>query len=160
MASGCATSAAGCTSATAFSVTAATAFLLALTTLPTAFDAVVVALRAAISFFSTNSFLITNESGTRAECGATETAAAAGGGGLGAGGQGGGFQAAGQLPNFGPDLVDLIQRVISPDSWDVVGGPGTIVYYAPLQAIVVRGTLETQENIIQLLFDLRAAGGP
>ena len=84
----------------------------------------------------------------------------AGGRGVGAGGQGGGFQQTGQLPDYGPDLVDLIQRVISPDSWDVVGGPATIVYYAPLQAIVVRGTMETHENLIQLLFDLRAAGGP
>ena len=82
------------------------------------------------------------------------------GGGAGAAGPAGGFQQTGQLPDYGPELVDLIQRVISPDSWDIVGGPSTIVYYAPLQAIVVRGTLETHENLIQLLFDLRAAGGP
>ena len=85
--------------------------------------------------------------------------AGAGGGGIGAGGQGG-FQAAGQLPDFGPDLVNLIQRVISPETWEDVGGPSTIVYYAPLHAIVVRGTMETHERIIQLLWDLRAAGGP
>ena len=84
----------------------------------------------------------------------------AAGGAAGGGGPAGGFQQTGRLPDYGPELVDLIQRVISPDSWDVVGGTSTIVYYAPLQAIVVRGTLETHENLIQLLFDLRAAGGP
>ena len=81
----------------------------------------------------------------------------------GAGGAGGAQAPAGglgQIPDYGPDLVDLIQRVVNPDSWDVTGGPGTIVYYAPLHAIVVRGTAETHENVAQLLFDLRAAGGP
>ncbi len=97
--------------------------------------------------------------GNRGPVGGNRGPAGAGGG-VGGAGPGGGFQQTGQLPDYGPELVDLIQRVISPDSWDIVGGPSTIVYYAPLRAIVVRGTLETHENLIQLLFDLRAAGGP
>src|SRR5205085_9392918 len=27
-------------------------------------------------------------------------------------------------PDWGPDLVDLIERTINPSFWDVVGGPG------------------------------------
>jgi hypothetical protein len=60
--------------------------------------------------------------------------------------------------DFGPDLVDLIERTINPAFWDVVGGPGTIVYYAPLQCLVVRATAEVHGNIGGVLGGLRNAG--
>ncbi|MGE3777156.1 MAG: hypothetical protein AB7F89_08235 [Pirellulaceae bacterium] len=50
-------------------------------------------------------------------------------------------------PDYGPDLVDLIQRTIKPDFWDVHGGPGTIVYYRPLQCLVVRATSEVHHHV-------------
>lgn len=49
--------------------------------------------------------------------------------------------------DYGRELVELIQRTISPDFWDVNGGPGTIVYYAPLHALVVRATAEVHEEV-------------
>ena len=45
------------------------------------------------------------------------------------------------------NLIDLIQRTIHPDHWDVHGGPGTIVYFAPLQALVVRASSEVHRNL-------------
>jgi hypothetical protein len=65
----------------------------------------------------------------------------------------------GPLPaDFGPDLVALIERTINPNFWDVVGGPGSIVYYQPLQCLVVRATAEVHEKIGGLAGDLRGAG--
>jgi len=62
------------------------------------------------------------------------------------------------IPDFGPGLVDLIERTIAPDFWDVNGGPGTIVYYAPLRVLVVRATSEVHGNVRGVLGGLRAAG--
>lgn len=67
--------------------------------------------------------------------------ASAGPGGLGA--RGG---AAGP-PDYGPELVDLIQRTIMPDFWDVAGGPGTIVYYRPWMCLVVRATSDVHHRV-------------
>jgi len=61
-------------------------------------------------------------------------------------------------PDFGQDLVDLIEQTINPAFWDTNGGPGTIVYYAPLRCIVVRATSEVHGNIGGLVGGLRAAG--
>src|SRR5207253_10728677 len=60
-------------------------------------------------------------------------------------------------PGYGPDLVALIERTINPAFWDVNGGPGTIVYYAPLQCLVVRATAEVHGNIGGLVGGLRRA---
>jgi hypothetical protein len=49
--------------------------------------------------------------------------------------------------DYGPDLVALIQRTISPKSWDVHGGPGTIYYYWPWYALVVRNSAEVHRQI-------------
>jgi len=57
--------------------------------------------------------------------------------------------------DWGPDLVDLIERTINPSFWDVVGGPGTIIYYRPLQCLVVRATGEVHGNVGGLIGDLR-----
>lgn len=61
-------------------------------------------------------------------------------------------------PDFGQDLVDLIEQTINPAFWDTNGGPGTIVYYAPLRCIVVRATSEVHGNVGGLIGGLRAAG--
>ena len=61
-------------------------------------------------------------------------------------------------PDYGPALVELIQRTIAPGFWDVNGGPGTIVYYAPLRALVVRATGEIHGNVGGVLGGLRRAG--
>jgi len=63
----------------------------------------------------------------------------------------------GAIPDYGPALVSLIERTISPEFWDVRGGPGTIVYYQPLMALVVRATSEVHHNVGGALGGLRAA---
>jgi len=64
----------------------------------------------------------------------------------------------GAVLDTGRDLVDLIERTINPAFWDVAGGPGTIVYYAPLQCLVVRATAEVHGRIGGVIGDLRAPG--
>jgi hypothetical protein len=56
------------------------------------------------------------------------------------------------------ELIDLIQRTIKPDSWDVHGGPGSMFYYRPLMALVVRATSEVHGNVGGLLRAMRQAG--
>lgn len=45
------------------------------------------------------------------------------------------------------DLIDLIQNTIAPESWDVMGGPGTIMYWEPGFALVIRQTDDVHEQI-------------
>jgi hypothetical protein len=49
--------------------------------------------------------------------------------------------------DYGPLLVELIRRTISPEFWDVHGGPGVIIYYQPGHALVIRATPEIHEQI-------------
>jgi hypothetical protein len=89
--------------------------------------------------------------------------------------QGGAWGAAGPVPGMGPrgpglgggayptadygqQLVDLIQRVIRPDTWDINGGHGTIFYWRPGRALVVRQTGEVHEQLGDALKQLRRAG--
>lgn len=58
-------------------------------------------------------------------------------------------------PDWGQDLVELIEATINPKHWDVNAGPGTIVYYRPLKALVVRATGETHRDVAALLQALR-----
>ncbi len=58
----------------------------------------------------------------------------------------------------GQELIELIQRTISPGSWDVAGGQGSMAYYRPLMALVVRATSEVHEDVGGLLQALRRAG--
>jgi hypothetical protein len=53
------------------------------------------------------------------------------------------------------DLIDLIQTTIAPDSWDVRGGPGTIMYFAPRQVLVIRQTGEVHDQFRDLVRQLR-----
>lgn len=64
----------------------------------------------------------------------------------------------GAAADHGAALVALITRVIEPDFWDIHGGPGTIFYYAPLHALVVRATAEVHHKIGGAVRGLRAAG--
>lgn len=59
--------------------------------------------------------------------------------------------------DYGPQLVELIQRTIAPMSWDVNGGPGSIYYWQPGHAIVVRQTGEVHDGIGNLLQQLQRA---
>jgi len=68
------------------------------------------------------------------------------------GGRGGGVE------DYGEELVELIQTVIAPESWDVNGGPGTIFYYRHLHVLVVRQTGQVHDNLGGALKNLRAAG--
>lgn len=64
--------------------------------------------------------------------------------------QGGGFGGNGTNaypPDYGEDLVALIQKTISPSSWDINGGPGSIQYWRPGHALVVRASEAVHEEI-------------
>lgn len=52
-------------------------------------------------------------------------------------------------------LIELIQRTISPDFWDVAGGPGAIFYYPQLQVLVIRATAEVHDDVGGLVGALR-----
>ena len=52
-------------------------------------------------------------------------------------------------------LIELIQKTISPDFWDVAGGPGAIFYYPQLQVLVIRATAEVHDDVGGLVGGLR-----
>ncbi len=77
------------------------------------------------------------------------------------GGEGNAARAGGDgVPDNGQALVDLIQRTIHPDFWDVNGGPGTILYYRPLRCLVVRATDEVHGNVGGAVRALRGGAPP
>jgi hypothetical protein len=57
--------------------------------------------------------------------------------------------------DYGQDLVELIRRTIAPESWDVNGGRGVIVYYRPWYALVVRARGEVHGQVGGLVDGLR-----
>jgi hypothetical protein len=59
--------------------------------------------------------------------------------------------------DHGAELVRLIEHTIAPDFWDTNGGPGSIFYYAPLHALVVRATDDVHGSVSGLVDGLRAA---
>jgi hypothetical protein len=61
----------------------------------------------------------------------------------------------GAAPDFGPDLVQLIQETIAPPTWDVNGGPGTVYYYRPPRVLVIRQTSEVHGQLRGVLGQLR-----
>lgn len=71
----------------------------------------------------------------------------------------GGRYGGGANGDYGDDLVRLIQRTIKPDFWDVNGGPGSIYFYRPLNALVIRATSEVHHDLGGALDGLRKAGG-
>ena len=81
-----------------------------------------------------------------------------GGGAIGPGNPPAGAQvAAGQATDFGPELVALIEQIISPATWDINGGKGAVVYFSPLRVLVVSAPSEVHEPVGDLLGQLRAA---
>jgi len=84
-----------------------------------------------------------------------------GGPGLGGGMMGGGPLGGGGgqfSDDYGPQLVDLIQQVIAPQSWDVNGGLGTAYYWRPGRALVIRQTGGVHDQFADLLEQLGRAG--
>lgn len=72
---------------------------------------------------------------------------------------GGAFGGGATLPaDNGQQLVDLIQTVIRPETWDVNGGPGSIYYWRPGRALVIRQTGDVHEQVGGVLGQLRRAG--
>jgi len=57
--------------------------------------------------------------------------------------------------DYGPALVDLIQRTIAPEFWNVNGGPGAIAYYPLWYALGVRATGEVHGRVGGLTGALR-----
>lgn len=60
--------------------------------------------------------------------------------------------------DHGEELVDLIESTINPASWQSNGGSGVIRYYRPLRILVVGASMQIQNDTIELLTKLRAAG--
>ncbi len=80
-------------------------------------------------------------------------------GAVGGGGPGGNFGNPGTANNdYGQQLVELIQQTIAPASWDVNGGPGTIYYWRPGRALVIRQTQHVHDDLGGVLRQLRRAG--
>ncbi|WP_417388085.1 hypothetical protein [Gimesia sp.] len=52
-------------------------------------------------------------------------------------------------------LIDLIQSTVDPDSWETVGGNGSIRPHAASQSLVIRQTSQTHQRIEDLLTRLR-----
>jgi hypothetical protein len=73
---------------------------------------------------------------------------------------GGGGQSSNPYDNVadsGEDLVQLIQTVVAPKSWDVNGGSGTIYYWRYQRSIVARTTAEVHSQISDVLEQLNRA---
>ena len=70
----------------------------------------------------------------------------------------GGAFGGGSQEDYAQQLIELIQRTISPQTWDVNGGQGSMFYFRPLMALVVRATSEVHDDVGGLLEALRRAG--
>ncbi len=66
----------------------------------------------------------------------------------------GGGAAPGGVGGEGWELVELIQRTVRPDFWEVAGGPGSIRYFAIKRVLVVRATTEVHQELAKLLGQL------
>lgn len=61
----------------------------------------------------------------------------------------------GGMLDQGWQLVELIQRIVSPDFWDSAGGPGSVRYFAMRRVLVIRATSDTHKKTRDLLNALR-----
>jgi hypothetical protein len=74
------------------------------------------------------------------------------------GGQpGGSFESRPPLFRNVEDLIETIKTIVDPDSWDDVGGPGSITYFGGL--LLIRQLPENHEEIDDLLETIRSQGG-
>jgi hypothetical protein len=53
-------------------------------------------------------------------------------------------------------IINLIENTIEPDSWEMLSGPGTILYYPGVLGFVVRQTGAIHDEIAELLDSMRA----
>ncbi len=53
------------------------------------------------------------------------------------------------------ELVDLIHEVVAPHTWDVNGGKGAVIFFAPNHALVVRQTDDVHEALFDVVGRLR-----
>ena len=72
----------------------------------------------------------------------------------GAAGKGGNAQ---KPADHGQELVDLIQSIIAPQTWDTAGGSGSIRYWAPGGALIINQTGEVHDQNGDVLKQLRRA---
>lgn len=61
------------------------------------------------------------------------------------------------VPVAARELIDLIQNTVAPDTWAVHGGQGTISYWRPGMALVIRQTGEVHHQVGGALGQLRRA---
>lgn len=60
------------------------------------------------------------------------------------------------LPDqYAEELIELIQTVVRPETWETNGGRGRIFYWPPGQALIIRQTDEVHREVAQLLELLR-----
>ena len=57
--------------------------------------------------------------------------------------------------DFADDLIDLITETINPSHWSANGGPGSIVFFRPCLALVVRATGEVHGRVGDVIGALR-----
>jgi hypothetical protein len=78
----------------------------------------------------------------------------------GAAGQGAGALAprpsATGTTDYGPELVEIIEQTISPATWNVNGGNGAVVYFAPLRVLVISAPESVHEQVGPVVGQLRA----
>ncbi|MEC9092638.1 MAG: hypothetical protein VX438_08040 [Planctomycetota bacterium] len=58
-----------------------------------------------------------------------------------------GLNGGGIIERNADDLIRLIQSTINPSFWNVEGGVGSIIFYAPLNALVIRATEDIHYKI-------------
>ncbi len=75
-------------------------------------------------------------------------------GGLGAAGAMPTGRGGGSIANFG-QLMSLIQTTIEPDSWEALGGVGTMAPYPQNLSLVISTTSDVHDQIVDLLESLR-----
>ncbi len=71
---------------------------------------------------------------------------------------GGRLNRAAKNDDYGPELVELIERTIAPGSWESQGGLGRIYYWRNGRALVISQTQDTHERLVDLVRQLHHAG--
>lgn len=53
------------------------------------------------------------------------------------------------------ELIDVIQQTIAPQTWDINGGEGVAIFFAPKGALIVRQTEEVHHGLVDVAAQLR-----
>lgn len=67
---------------------------------------------------------------------------------------GGRLSRAAQNDDYGPNLLELIEKTIAPGTWESQGGPGRIFYWRNGRAMVISQTQEAHEDLADLIGQL------